>query len=85
LGLVPPKKFATAYTKAMEKPKDKEQKWKAQSESLQNAIKASRKITVLQKKGYSGAQIAALVPVVETPEADDNRVPCPFCGRKFAE
>jgi len=48
LGLVAPKKFQTAYQKSQNPPKEKDQKWKAQSEALQANIRASRKITALQ-------------------------------------
>lgn len=75
LGNPKPKKVETGEIKP----------WQKQSNALQEAIKMSRKLKSLQDKGYSGAQIAALVPPIETKPEDDTRVPCPYCNRKFAE
>jgi len=56
------------------------QKWKSQSQGLREAIKASKAIEQAMKEGKSLADI----PQMQS-QVPDTRVPCPHCGRKFAE
>merc|ERR1712129_204230 len=56
-------------------------KWKAESSMLRNAIKSSKLIEKALKDGKSIKDIPNM-PDMSVP---DTRVPCPHCGRKFAE
>merc|ERR1711971_75843 len=56
-------------------------KWKAESSMLRNAIKSSKMIEKAMKEGKSIKDIPNM-PDMSVP---DTRVPCPHCGRKFAE
>lgn len=71
-----------ASGKAAEKalPKGKLPKWKAQSEQLRSAMGVSRKIADAQAKGID----IRTLDLGPTPEELDDRVPCPYCKRKFA-
>ena len=55
-------------------------KWKAQSSMLREAIKASKAIDKAIKEGKPLSEIPNMASQVP-----DDRVPCPHCGRKFAE
>merc|ERR1712154_199469 len=55
-------------------------KWKAQSSMLRDAIKSSKAIEKAMKEGKSLKDIPNMPST-----APDTRVPCPHCGRKFAE
>ncbi|EKG06900.1 hypothetical protein TCSYLVIO_001975 [Trypanosoma cruzi] len=55
-------------------------KWKIQHEQFQAAMRAMRQVNVNAPSGGGGS--GGKQPM---PEAYDDRVPCPHCGRKFAE
>eukprot|EP01084_Bolivina_argentea_P250310 419323_1 len=55
-------------------------KWKAQSSMLRQAIQQSKQIEQALKEGKSLADIPNIPSQIP-----DDRVPCPHCGRKFAE
>jgi hypothetical protein len=55
----------------------KKNDWKAKSESFREQIRYNKMVTDAEKAGKS---LAAL-PL--PPQAVDDRVPCPHCGRKF--
>ncbi|EAN94686.1 hypothetical protein C3747_26g239 [Trypanosoma cruzi] len=59
-------------------------KWKIQHEQFQAAMRAMRQVNVNAPSGGGGGKqsMPASQPM---PEAYDDRVPCPHCGRKFAE
>ncbi|PWV10826.1 hypothetical protein C3747_65g64 [Trypanosoma cruzi] len=59
---------------------DKPPKWKIQHEQFQAAMRAMRQVNVNAPSGGGGS--GGKQPM---PEAYDDRVPCPHCGRKFAE
>ncbi|KPI83855.1 hypothetical protein ABL78_7105 [Leptomonas seymouri] len=62
--------------------KGKLPKWKVQHEQFQAAMRAVRQ----QNAGGGGFGNGALAPPpAPIPEEYDDRVPCPHCGRKFAE
>jgi len=56
-------------------------KWKAQSSMLRNAVRTSKQIEEALKAGKSLKDL----PTMQTIPVEDDRVPCPHCGRKFAE
>eukprot|EP00483_Globobulimina_turgida_P010202 UN10221 len=56
------------------------QKWKSQSSMLREAIRNSKHIEEALKSGKSLADIPNMPSSVP-----DTRIPCPHCGRKFAE
>jgi len=56
-------------------------KWKMQSEQLRQAMKANRMIAEAKARGEDIRNIAFDAPAEEL----DDRVPCPYCGRKFAQ
>ena len=59
-------------------------KWKAQSNQLREAMKANRMIAKAQRDGVPLSDLPAeAFPSMAQDEADDDRVPCPHCGRKF--
>lgn len=60
---------------------EKKAKWKQQSDALRSAMKASRQIKEAQERGEDISKIK----FEATAEEDDDRVACPYCGRKFAE
>ncbi|GLC65035.1 hypothetical protein PLESTF_000239400 [Pleodorina starrii] len=62
-------------------PGSKVPKWKSQSEQLRMAMAANRKIADAKAKGIDIKD----VKFEATPAAQDDRVQCPHCGRKFAE
>lgn len=55
-------------------------KWQKQSEQLRAAMARNRKIKEAQERGQNILD----VDFGPEAEADDDRVPCPHCGRKFA-
>ena len=57
----------------------KSAKWKAQSQALREAMKASRMVSKYQKEGRLNE-----LPAVES-APDPSFVPCPHCGRTFNE
>eukprot|EP00485_Elphidium_margaritaceum_P010103 CAMPEP_0202695580 /NCGR_PEP_ID=MMETSP1385-20130828/9144_1 /ASSEMBLY_ACC=CAM_ASM_000861 /TAXON_ID=933848 /ORGANISM="Elphidium margaritaceum" /LENGTH=737 /DNA_ID=CAMNT_0049351637 /DNA_START=77 /DNA_END=2290 /DNA_ORIENTATION=- len=57
-------------------------KWKAQSSMLRDAIRQSKAIEQAIKDGKPLSEVPAMQSM---PAAMDDRVPCPHCGRKFAE
>ena len=59
----------------------KKPKWKAESEQFRAAMKAAKQITEAQK---AGIDIRTLKIDTGGYEEQDDRVPCPHCGRKFA-
>lgn len=63
--------------------KGKLPKWKVQHEQFQAAMRAVRQ----QNEGGGGrfGNGALAPPPAPVPEEYDDRVPCPHCGRKFAE
>eukprot|EP00466_Bigelowiella_natans_P017767 jgi/Bigna1/79357/fgenesh1_pg.61_\ len=56
-------------------------KWKRDREALRAALKQGKMITQALKEGRDIRD----VPVVPSSAAQDDRVPCPHCGRKFNE
>jgi len=56
-------------------------KWKAQSSMLRNAVRTSKQIEEALAAGKSLKDI----PQMPSIPVEDDRVPCPHCGRKFAE
>ncbi|GFH14164.1 uncharacterized protein HaLaN_10165 [Haematococcus lacustris] len=56
-------------------------KWKMQSEQLRQAMRANRMIAEAKERGQD---IRTLKFEAAAEELDD-RVPCPHCGRKFAQ
>ncbi|KAL6757365.1 hypothetical protein V8C86DRAFT_2624768 [Haematococcus lacustris] len=56
-------------------------KWKMQSEQLRQAMRANRMIAEAKERGQD---IRTLKFEAASEELDD-RVPCPHCGRKFAQ
>merc|ERR1712176_1742328 len=56
-------------------------KWKAQSALLRNAVRTSKQIEDAIKQGKSLNDL----PQMPSIPIEDDRVPCPHCGRKFAE
>eukprot|EP01084_Bolivina_argentea_P295731 509235_1 len=62
------------------KKKKSKENWKSQSTMLREAIRASKQIEQALKSGKSLSDIPHIPSSVP-----DNRVPCPHCGRKFAE
>eukprot|EP00798_Chlamydomonas_sp_ICE-L_P014489 gene14489-20513_t len=61
----------------------KKAKWKQQSEALRHAMKSNR---MMEEAKAQGKDITKMnFDVGPTPEVDDDRVPCPHCGRKFSE
>lgn len=70
-------------TKNKEEPKPKPSKFKQEHEKLVEALRAARKIQAYEKAKEEGKAVG---PPPELPKyeiADDDRVPCPYCGRKF--
>eukprot|EP00754_Rhynchopus_humris_P013658 Rhum_TRINITY_DN14340_c10_g1::Rhum_TRINITY_DN14340_c10_g1_i1::g.83578::m.83578 len=53
--------------------------WKAKSAALRGALQSAREVSEAMKSGKP------LPPPTYTPESEDTRVPCPGCGRKFAQ
>ncbi|PNW83851.1 hypothetical protein CHLRE_04g217952v5 [Chlamydomonas reinhardtii] len=62
-------------------PGSKMPKWKAQSEQLRQAMAANKRIADAAARGVDIKD----VKFTPTPAEQDDRVPCPHCGRKFAE
>ena len=58
----------------------KKAKWKQQSDQLRAAMRANRMLKEAQAKGQDIRDI----PFQAANPEDDDRVPCPHCGRKFA-
>ncbi|GAX79868.1 hypothetical protein CEUSTIGMA_g7308.t1 [Chlamydomonas eustigma] len=58
----------------------KKAKWKQQSDQLRAAMQANRMMKEAQAKGMDIKDI----PFQAANPEDDDRVPCPYCGRKFA-
>lgn len=56
--------------------------WKAKSEALRDQMKEARLVAKFKREGRS---LADLPPPKPTNEALDDRIPCPHCGRKFAQ
>jgi len=56
----------------------KNQKWKAKSEAFRNAIKHARLAAVAER---TGGPMPELAPA---PAEADDRVPCPYCNRRFS-
>lgn len=70
-------------TKNKDEPKPKPSKFKQEHEKLVEALRAARKIQAYEKAKEEGKAVG---PPPELPKyeiADDDRVPCPYCGRKF--
>eukprot|EP00747_Dinoflagellata_sp_TGD_P218769 gnl/TRDRNA2_/TRDRNA2_90971_c0_seq1.p1 gnl/TRDRNA2_/TRDRNA2_90971_c0~~gnl/TRDRNA2_/TRDRNA2_90971_c0_seq1.p1 ORF type:complete len:446 (+),score=111.30 gnl/TRDRNA2_/TRDRNA2_90971_c0_seq1:81-1340(+) len=57
-------------------------KWKKQSESFRQAIKASRMVAQFQKEGRPMSELPP--PPATDPELDD-RIQCQYCGRRFGQ
>ena len=51
--------------------------WKAKSAALRGALQSAREVSEAMKSGKP------LPPPTYTPESEDNRVPCPSCGRRY--
>ncbi|EKF39018.1 hypothetical protein MOQ_000761, partial [Trypanosoma cruzi marinkellei] len=60
-------------------------KWKIQHEQFQAAMRAMRQVNVNAPSGGGGGGKQPMPAPQPMPEAYDDRVPCPHCGRKFAE
>lgn len=60
-------------------PAQKVPKWKQQSAQLRAAMAANRQVVDAKAQGKD---LRSLPPA---PSMPDDRVPCPHCGRKFAE
>eukprot|EP00798_Chlamydomonas_sp_ICE-L_P001150 gene1150-3714_t len=58
----------------------KKAKWKMQSDQLRQAMKASRMIEDAKAKGIDIRKLDFGPP---GDDENDDRVPCPHCGRKF--
>jgi len=56
-------------------------KWKAQSAMLRNAVRSSKQIDQAMKNGVPLSDL----PQMPSIPVEDTRIPCPHCGRKFAE
>ena len=56
-------------------------KWKAQSAMLRNAVRSSKQIDQAMKDGVPLSDLPQMASI----PVEDTRVPCPHCGRKFAE
>lgn len=56
--------------------------WKAKSEALRDQMKEARLVAKFKREGRS---LADLPPPKPTDAALDDRIPCPHCGRKFAQ
>lgn len=70
-------------SKNKEEPKPKPSKFKQEHEKLVEALRAARKIQAYEKAKEEGKAVG---PPPELPKyeiEDDDRVPCPYCGRKF--
>lgn len=70
-------------SKNKDEPKPKPSKFKQEHEKLVEALRAARKIQAYEKAKEEGKAVG---PPPELPKyeiADDDRVPCPYCGRKF--
>ncbi|WIA44029.1 hypothetical protein OEZ86_010401 [Tetradesmus obliquus] len=63
---------------AMSAAEAKKSKWQQQSEQLRNAMRAGQGGSS-SSSGYNAGSYPAAQPV------EDNRIPCPHCGRRFAE
>jgi uncharacterized Zn-finger protein len=81
-GLKEAKKEAQSFAKVQPKRREaptntqKMPKWQAQHEQLQAAMKAVKVANHAQAMG---------LPPPPMPAVHDDRVPCPHCGRKYAE
>ena len=82
---VDPRKMAAMAAAPAGKPRGgagggKKAKWKAQSEQLRAAMRANRAMANAKAQGKDISKMK-----FDTgPEPEDDRVPCPHCGRKFA-
>mmetsp|Transcript_14948 Transcript_14948/g.31186 ORF Transcript_14948/g.31186 Transcript_14948/m.31186 type:complete len:359 (+) Transcript_14948:162-1238(+) len=59
----------------------KKAKWKQESAQLRQAMASARAVTAAQKAGKD----LRTVDIPQLAEEDDDRVPCPHCGRKFSQ
>ena len=62
-------------------PANKMPKWKRDHQAFQAAVRAGRQVKEAQERGIP---LSALPPPPSIDPEEDDRVPCPHCGRRFA-
>jgi uncharacterized Zn-finger protein len=66
------------------KPKNNNRKYKIEHEKLVNALRSAREYTAYESAVASGKPANPPPKIPSYEMDDDDRIPCPHCGRKFA-
>jgi hypothetical protein len=79
---------AAAYARNIAKDTPKKpssEKYKIEHEKLVESLRAARKYAAYEKAKEEGRAVGPPPELPKYEMADDDRVMCPYCGRKFAE